>query len=84
MDANSRAYQGKLLSILDNPNISTGHPTIIKIETGTSTDYFINFNRKIGFNSGSQEGGNQVLIAVAGEGNTYAESNLQAVSVSQA
>ena len=79
VDANSnRAYMGKLLSILDNPHISTGHPMIIKIETGTSTDYFINFNRKIGFNSGTQEGSNQVLITVAGEGNNYAESNLQA------
>jgi hypothetical protein len=51
---------------------------IIKIETGTRTNYFINFNRKTGFNAGTQEGGNQVLITVAGEGNNDAESNLQA------
>jgi len=80
VDASSnRAYLGKLVSILDNPNIvGTGDPMIIKIETGTSTDYFINFNRKTGFNSETQEGGNQVLITVAGEGNNYSESNLQA------
>jgi len=78
VDADSnRAYLGKLVSVLDDPNI-TGDPMIIKIETGTSADYFINFNRRTGFNSGTQEGGNQVLITVAGEGNNYAESNLQA------
>jgi len=79
VDANiNRAYLGKLVSILDNPNISTGDPMLIKIETGTSADYFINFNRKTGFNSGTTEGGNQVLITVAGDGNNSAESNLQA------
>ena len=79
VDANSnRAYKGKLISILNDPNISSGDPMLIKIETGTNADYFINFNRRTGFNSGTVEGGDQVLITVAGNGNNYAESNLQA------
>ena len=79
VDADSnRAYLGKLVSILDDPNITGGDPMIIKIETGTNADYFINFNRKFGFNSGTVEGGNQVLVTVAGNGDSYVQSNLQA------
>lgn len=74
----NKTYKGNLVSILDDPNISTGDPMLVKIETGTSADYFINFNRKTGFNSGTVEGGDQVMITLAGGGNNYAESNLQA------
>lgn len=50
---------------------------ILKIETGTDRDYYINFNRKAGFNSDTFEGANQVMIVEGGEGNVYGESKLQ-------
>lgn len=50
---------------------------IVKIlTTTTGDDYYIHFNRKIGFNSGSLEGGNQVLVAKRKKGNGYGESTL--------
>jgi len=53
---------------------------IIKInQVNSSTDYYVMFNRKTGNNSGTQEGGNQVLVTSAGaEGNGYAASILLA------
>lgn len=53
---------------------------LIKVnDAGSSTDYYINYNYKAGFNSGTVEGGNQVMIVTAGaEGTGYAESELVA------
>lgn len=70
----TRAYTGELRSILDDPDVA-GAPMIIKVDNGNN-DYFIGFNRKAGFNSGTVEGGNQVMITQAGNGNNYFESEL--------
>ena len=48
---------------------------IIKIEAGAE-DFFVMFNRKTGNNSGTVEGGNQVLVTKAGSG--YSKSSLLA------
>jgi hypothetical protein len=50
---------------------------IVRIITST-TDVYIHFNRQIGINSGTQEGGNQVLVTTRPTGTGYAPSTLQA------
>lgn len=72
----TRAYTGNLMSILDDPDV-TGPPMIIKVDNGNN-DFFIGFNRKAGFNIGTVEGGNQVMVTQAGNGNNYFESELLA------
>ena len=76
ISASSGGYTGELRSMLDNPDID-GPPVIIKVDNGNE-DYFITFNRKAGFNSGTVEAGNQVTVTKAGNGNNYVESNLVA------
>ena len=74
-------WEGKLIGQVDmnNPNANTDDKVLLKLNTGSSTDYYAMFNRKSGTNSGTREGGNQVLItSAAGEGNSYAESELVA------
>ncbi|GFH47009.1 hypothetical protein CTEN210_03484 [Chaetoceros tenuissimus] len=66
LDSISRtAYRGELASILEDPDQISATPMLIKINNG-NTDYFINFNRAAGFNSGTQEGADQVLITRSG------------------
>jgi len=69
---------GKLQGAVDYMNSSSAK-VLIKLNTASGNDYFISFNAKKGFNVGTLEGGNQVLIVTAGaEGNGYAESELVA------
>jgi len=56
---------------------------VIKIETNpggpsssTSLDYYVNYNRKVGINYGTVEGGDQVMITTQGDG--YSPSTLMA------
>ena len=52
---------------------------IIKLNRASSVDFYMFFNRKVDFNEGTVEGGNQVMIVSQGnEGNGYAESDLLA------
>lgn len=76
IDASSGGYTGELRSMLENPD-TNGPPVVIKVDNGNE-DYFITFNRKAGFNSGTVEAGNQVTVTKAGNGNSYNESNLVA------
>ena len=58
---------------------STSQKALVKINSSTSTDYYINFNHRTGYNDETQEGGNQVMIMYAGnEGAGGAESTLVA------
>eukprot|EP00551_Chaetoceros_affinis_P010625 CAMPEP_0203670402 /NCGR_PEP_ID=MMETSP0090-20130426/6477_1 /ASSEMBLY_ACC=CAM_ASM_001088 /TAXON_ID=426623 /ORGANISM="Chaetoceros affinis, Strain CCMP159" /LENGTH=614 /DNA_ID=CAMNT_0050535253 /DNA_START=69 /DNA_END=1909 /DNA_ORIENTATION=+ len=50
---------------------------LLKVE-GDDVDYYVGFNRKVGINSGTQEGGNQVTIQSRPLGTGYAESILVA------
>jgi len=59
--------KGKLVPLIDNPN-GQGDQMLIKIETGTNEDYYINFNRASHYNFLTQEGEEQVLITKAGNG----------------
>eukprot|EP00984_Skeletonema_dohrnii_P006533 scaffold2348_cov76-Skeletonema_dohrnii-CCMP3373.AAC.3 len=46
-------------------------------DSGSSTDVYIMFNAKTGIQSGTVEGGNQVMVVTApGEGTSYGESTL--------
>mmetsp|Transcript_23984 Transcript_23984/g.47645 ORF Transcript_23984/g.47645 Transcript_23984/m.47645 type:complete len:619 (-) Transcript_23984:88-1944(-) len=46
-------------------------------DSGSSTDVYIMFNAKTGIQSGTVEGGNQVMVVTApGEGTSYGESKL--------
>lgn len=45
----------------DSSNPGDEHKVILKIEGGQK-DYYIGFNRKIGINSGTVEGGDQVTV----------------------
>jgi hypothetical protein len=57
----------------------TNNVVLVKLNTGKSTDYYVNFNRRAGINSGTVEGGNQVTVVKArGEGRGYSESELVA------
>ena len=52
---------------------------IIKLNRGGAEDFYMYFNHKVGFNSGVDEGGNQVMITeMGGEGFDYAASELLA------
>ena len=52
---------------------------ILKLNTSGSTDYYIKFNDRIGFNSQTIEAGNQVTVVTqGGEGDALSTSSLQA------
>ncbi|KAL7455257.1 hypothetical protein ACHAWC_007593, partial [Mediolabrus comicus] len=56
---------------------NAGQNILVKINAPTANDYFLMYNKQVGINSGTQEGGGQVLIVQAGaEGSGYAPSNL--------
>jgi hypothetical protein len=74
---NRGSYVGHLGSIADYSK--SNNIVLVKLNTGKSTDYYVNFNRKSGINSGTVEGGNKVTVVKGrGEGNGYAESELVA------
>ena len=62
----------------DNANISQDDMMIVRIFGFGGTDYYVSYNRKTGINSGSQEGGNQVLIHSRENGIGYGTSTLLA------
>jgi hypothetical protein len=77
IDSNFPSYTGRIASIIDDPS-ETGPPMLIKLDTPTGDDYFINFNYKAGFNSGTKEGYNQVLVVQTEKGTFVTESELKA------
>ena len=74
----SSSWSGRMMGISDYDHKTT-QIVIIKIETETSEDYYINFNRKSGINRGTMEGGDRVLITRQGkDGIGYSKSKLLA------
>ena len=71
------AWTGDLVGMAEKGAASASDKMIVRIVAGT-TDVYINFNRQIGINSGTQEGGNQVLVTTRSTGTGYAPSKLQA------
>ena len=74
----SSTWSRRLMGIADYDNTAT-NTVIVKIESETELDYYVNFNQKAGINSGTLEGGDQVLItSQAAEGVAFAKSSLLA------
>ncbi|GFH44784.1 hypothetical protein CTEN210_01258 [Chaetoceros tenuissimus] len=79
VDFSNPLYEGYLKSVLSDPNTADAPPMLIKLNTKTATDYYINFNENSGFNGGTQLGGNKVLVTTTGkEGEGLSKSTLQA------
>jgi hypothetical protein len=70
-------WNGKLVGFAEKNVASVSDRMIIRIRSIRS-DYYVHFNRRIGSNSGTQEGGNQVLVACRVPGTGLAMSYLLA------
>lgn len=68
---------GEIVSIVEDPEVTGQPPMLIKLETGSGEDFYVNFNARAKFNSGTQEGGDNVLIVKAASSG-YSESELEA------
>lgn len=74
-------FNGALYGVADFELGNGSKTVVVKIndERNGEQDFFVAFNRRVGINSGSSEGGDQVLITTAGgEGNSYSNSLLLA------
>lgn len=75
-------YDGRLYGVADfDGNVLGTRTVVVKINDSRSgqQDFFVSYNKQSGLNSGTQEGGNQVMITAAtGEGTNYAPSTLLA------
>lgn len=69
---------GQLKEITDyNANDPQDYFVVVRLQDGAD-DYYVHFNRDTSFNSGTKEGGDQVLIAKCPTGNGYEPSLLEA------
>ncbi|GFH49885.1 hypothetical protein CTEN210_06361 [Chaetoceros tenuissimus] len=71
-------WEGNLIGLSDyeNPNVAAEDIVIAKVDLNES--YYVSFNRKTGINSGTVEGGNQVLVHKRELGTGYGESDILA------
>jgi len=63
----SKLINTQLIGQVDHQNVNANPSdnVVLKLNTVKETDYYVAFNRKSGFNSGTREGGNQVMITSA-------------------
>lgn len=74
-----QTYIGEIAGFVEDPSDPSIPPMLVKLNTPSSVDYYISFNRQRDFNIGTKEGGNMVLItSQGGEGTSYAQSSLEA------
>lgn len=79
---NPTYWKGKVVGIADYDNNPEGHPVSIKLETGTTNDYFLGFNRAYRANQDNEQADDQVTIILTGNnGVGYSQSFLQATLV---
>ena len=72
-------WTGDLVGFAQKDAANANDKMIIRIQdANTNTDTYVHFNRQIGFNSETQEGGDQVLVSTRSGGVGYAQSNLKA------
>ncbi|KAI2504196.1 Gametolysin peptidase M11 [Fragilaria crotonensis] len=71
------SWSGNLIGFAQRANAAGTDKMIIRIQS-SSTDTYVSFNRRIGINSGTQEGADQVLVVTRAPGTGYALSNLVA------
>lgn len=70
--ADCGGFNGKLYGLADfDGNVSGNRTTVVKINDSRAGafDFFVNYNKKSGVNSGTVEGGNQVMITTTGTNN---------------
>ncbi|KAL3768912.1 hypothetical protein ACHAW5_008827 [Stephanodiscus triporus] len=74
------SWRGRLIGVADYDNNPSNYPIILKVETGSGSDYFVSFNRATGINSEVQEAGDMVAIyrVDGGDGLVYSQSMLKA------
>lgn len=78
------SWSGRVYGFADYRS-SVVSTVLLKLETGQSTDYYVNFNRKAGINSGTLEGGDRVrVVTQGGNGVEKSESQLRATLASGA
>jgi hypothetical protein len=70
-------WQGQLVGVSDYGTSNSTQSVVLQIPT-TSLDYYVAYNRNTGINSGTVEGGNQVMITSRSVGTGYAPSSLVA------
>jgi len=75
--SSGETWTGNVYGISDYGNTNTGDTVIVQIPD-TSFDWYVSFNRKVGINSGTKEGGNQVLVHKRNKGVAYGASDLMA------
>lgn len=74
-----RTWTGTIVGIADYGNNPNEYPVVVKIETGTSKDQFIGFNRATGINRHNDEADNEVtVVETTSNGEYYAQSFLKA------
>jgi hypothetical protein len=75
LSTNDYDWSGDLVGFAEKDNINK---MIIRIQDATKNiDTYVHFNRQIGFNSETQEGGNQVLVSTRSGDAGYATSSLE-------
>lgn len=73
------SWNGRLVGMAEYKKAGPGDMVVVKLNTPTSIDYYINFNRQTGINAETGEGGDQVLVvSQGGEGTSFASSRLLA------
>ncbi|KAL7536646.1 hypothetical protein ACHAXR_007303 [Thalassiosira sp. AJA248-18] len=78
---NSNGVRNCFIGILHGvADYSVATTVLLRIQTRSGNDYYVNFNAKKGINAGTQEGGNQVTVVIRPRGarDSYAESDLVA------
>jgi hypothetical protein len=79
LSTNNYNWIGDLVGFAQKDTANTSDKMIIRIQDANSNkDIYVHFNRKIGFNSETKEGADQVLVSTRTSGVGYAQSDLVA------
>jgi hypothetical protein len=78
--ANGQSWTRTMIGVADlRTNNPDGRNIVFRIESGTSTDLFVAFNRAVGMNAENDEADNEVTIVETGNnGISYSQSYLKA------
>lgn len=72
---NTAIWYRRLVGIAEFSLCDETDHVILKLETGGETDFYVNFNRQTGMNSGTLNGGDEVIVTTqGGDGESYSRS----------
>ena len=77
LGGNAISWSGDLVGFAERDALPNGSSDkmIIRISSSDqSGDYYVHFNRKVGFNDGTREGADQVMVVTRTPGLSYAHS----------